>query len=126
MKKRDFVKQKYGGLCAYSGTPLLDDWQVDHIEPVMRLDGKALCSELEHIDNLVPCQKLINHYKGSLSLHEFRTWFLAGLHTRLAKLPKNPKMQKSIKKKEYLLKIAKFFDITPEKPFSGVFYFETI
>jgi hypothetical protein len=43
---------------------------------------------------------------------------------RLAKLPKCPKTEKSIKRKEYMLKIAKYFDITPECPFSGKFYFE--
>jgi len=47
-----------------------------------------------------------------------------GLHERLKKLPKNPKAEKSIKRKKYLLKVAEFFDIKPDKPFNGKFYFE--
>ena len=48
------------------------------------------------------------------------------MHLRLAKLPKNPRTEKSRKKKEYILKIAKYFDITSNKPFNGKFYFETL
>ncbi|MCF8218757.1 MAG: hypothetical protein K9J21_07220 [Bacteroidales bacterium] len=48
------------------------------------------------------------------------------LHKRLAALPKNPKVEKSIKRKQYLLKVASYFEITENKPFIGVFYFETI
>jgi 5-methylcytosine-specific restriction endonuclease McrA len=35
MKKqlREEVYNKYGGLCAYTGKPLGDDWQIDHIHP---------------------------------------------------------------------------------------------
>ena len=76
--------------------------------------------------NMVPVQRLINHYKHSIPLQEFRTWLLGGLHERLKRLPKNPKTEKSRKRKEYLLQIAKYFGITENRPFSGVFYFETI
>jgi hypothetical protein len=76
--------------------------------------------------NLYPCQKIINHYKGSSSLEELRTWLLGGLHTRLKKIPKNPKTEKSARKKEYILKVASYFGITPDKPFTGILYFETL
>ena len=46
--------------------------------------------------------------------------------TSLKKLPKNPKTEKSIKRKAYLLKVANFFDISIDKPFSGKFYFESV
>lgn len=127
-KKREQIKNKFGGKCAYSGTPLEDDWQCDHVEPVVRnwWDGTCRFPENHNMDNLVPCQRVINKYKGSLSLETFRTWFMAGLHERLAKLPKNPRTEKSIKKIQYLRKVAGYFGITEDKPFSGKFYFEEI
>lgn len=127
-KDREIIKNKFGGKCAYSGTILKDDWQVDHVQPIMRnWKGKNPLHEKKHnIDNMFPVQKIINHYKHSLNLEEFRSWYLGGLHERLKKLPKNPKVEKSIKRKEYLLEVAKLFDITEDKPFSGVFYFETL
>lgn len=124
--QREQIKMKYGGLCAYSGTPLEDDWQVDHIFPIIRDIGGPGCMNPERDcpDNMVPCQKIINHYKGSLPLETFRNWFLGGLHERLAKLPKNPRTDRSIKRSAYLNKVAGYFGITPDKPFSGRFYFE--
>jgi hypothetical protein len=73
----------------------------------------------------MPTQKLINHYKNTLPLESFRTWYLGGLHNRLKKLPKNPRTEKGKRHKEYMLKIANYFGITEDKPFSGKFYFET-
>lgn len=119
---------KYGGKCAYSGTELESDWQIEHIRPVVRnwFDGTMNFKNDDCLENMVPVQKLINHYKHSLSLEEFRTWLLGGLHNRLKKLPKNPRTEKGMKRKEYLLKVAGYFGITEEKPFSGKFYFEII
>jgi len=127
-KNREIIKQKFGGKCAYTGTDLLPDWQVDHVSPVVRnwWTNTAMMENNHNIDNMVPCQKIVNHYKGSLDLETFRNWFLGGLHERLNKLPKNPKVEKSHKKKAYLLEVARLFDIQPDKPFSGVFYFETL
>ncbi len=127
-KNREIIKQKFGGKCAYTGTDLLPDWQVDHVNPVIRnwWTNTVMMENNHNIENMVPCQKIVNHYKGSLPLDTFRTWFLGGLHERLKKLPKNPKVEKSIKKKAYLLEVARLFDIQPDKPFSGVFYFETL
>ncbi len=121
MKKslRLIVYNKFDGKCGYTGTPLKDDWQVDHIKP--------LCLETNNsISNLIPAQRIVNHYKRSLSLELFRVWYLGGLHLRLKKLPRNPTNPKSIKKKEYLTEVASLFNITEDKPFSGVFYFETL
>jgi len=131
MKKidRDLVYNKFDGRCAYSGTLLEDDWQVDHLIPKIEFEVRSYqlnLLEMNHINNLMPAQRLINHYKGGLPLETFRDWFLGGLHERLKKLPKNPKVETSIKRKQYLLKIAEYFDITEDKPFSGVFYFETL
>lgn len=127
-KKREQIKNKFGGLCAYSGTPLEDDWQCDHVRPVVRnwWGNDCVSPDAHNDDNLFPVQKIINHYKGSLDLETFRNWFLGGLHERLAKLPKTPRTEKSIKRIQYLRKVAGYFGITEDKPFSGKFYFETI
>jgi 5-methylcytosine-specific restriction endonuclease McrA len=127
-KQRKQIFDKYDGKCAYSGTPLESDWQADHIKPIIRnwINGKARFENDDNLDNIVPCQKIINHYKHQLSLHDFRNWYLKDLHIRLAKLPKNPRTEKSRKKNEYMRKVASYFGITENIPFSGVFYFETL
>jgi len=119
MKKtlRQQVYNKYGGRCAYSGTPLEDDWQPDHLVPVR--NGGAT-----DIENLVPCQKILNHYKRALPLEMFRVAWLGGLHKRLPKLPKKPRTEKGARRKAYMLKIAGYFGITEDNPFDGIFYFE--
>ena len=128
MTKRERIKNKFGGLCAYSGTVLLDDWQIDHVKPVIRdiKTNKPIRQENENFDNLIPVQKIINHYKGSLNLETFRNWYLGDLHERLKKFPKKTNSIKVIKRKEYLLKVASFFGISEEIAFSGKFHFETL
>lgn len=127
-QQREQVRLKFGGLCAYSGTPLEDDWQADHVHPIRRnwWDNTLMFPDAHNLDNIFPCQKIINHYKGSMSLESFRTWYLGGLHERLKKLPKNPRTEKGENKKAYLLKVAGYFGIAPDRPFSGKFYFETL
>ena len=124
-KKREEVKNKFGGLCAYSGTPLEDDWQVDHLKPIVRNWWDGTCNfEKDHVeDNMIPSQKLINHYKSSMSLEDFRDRMLT-LHERLASLPKNPRTERSVKRIRYLQRIGEYFGVTPNTPFDGVFYFE--
>ena len=114
---REQVYNKFNGLCAYTGTRLKDDWQVDHIVPVSN-------GGTNDIENLLPAQRIVNHYKGALPLKAFREWYLGGLHLRLKKLPKNPKAENSIRHKAYLLEVAELFGISIDKPFDGVFYFE--
>lgn len=125
---RKIIFDKFNGNCAYSGTPLESDWQIDHIKPVVRnwWSGIMVFKDNDTEDNLVPVQKLINHYKHSYDLDTFRTWLLGGLHERLKKVPKNPRTEKGKKRKEYILKVAGYFAITEDKPFDGKFYFETI
>ena len=125
---REIIKNKFDGKCAYTGTILKEDWQIDHIKPkiMYKIGSYPYEGDPNDISNLVPCQKIVNHYKRALPLETFRTWFLAGLHDRLKKLPKNPKVEKSHKKKAYLLEVASLFGISEDTPFSGKFYFETI
>lgn len=134
MKKefRETIYNKFGGRCAYTGAPLPSDWQVDHIRPlyhyqwswmdhlVYRRDDSIL-----HIDNMFPSLKIVNHYKRSRTLEEFRT-YLSTLHFRLKRYPKNPGKPYTIKRKAYIMEIAAHFGISIDQPFSGKFYFETI
>jgi len=125
-KNRELVKNMFGGKCAYTGTDLLPDWQVDHVSPIRRnwwLNNSALFEENHILENMIPSQRIINHYKHTMDLEEFRK-FMCNFHLRLKKLPQNPKTEKSIKRKAYMLEIARFFEITTDKPFSGKFYFE--
>lgn len=125
MNKADRQKifEKYGGLCAYTGKPLGEDWQVDHILCKMETFRKQ--KNRDDINNMVPCLKIVNHYKRGLLFVEWRRR-VSVLHIRLTKLPKNTRVAKSQKTKDYLLKVAEAFDITVDKPFNGLFYFETL
>jgi hypothetical protein len=125
MNRRERIYNKYNGLCAYSGTPLEPDWQIDHVEPVIRsiYTGKPLIKELDCESNMVPCQRVINNYKFTNSLEVFRTSLLGGLHIRLKRYPRSGKGGELRKRME---KIAGYFGITPDSPFSGEFYFEKI
>ncbi len=75
------------------------------------------------IDNLVPANKIINHYKRSLSLEDFRD-YMKTFHLRLAKLPKTTSVEKIKRRIQYMNNIAESFGITTDTPFSGIFYFE--
>lgn len=126
--KKERVRLKFNGLCAYSGTPLEDDWEMDHMEPVIRhlVTGKPWFPDCDKEDNLVPCQKMINRYKANSTVNHFRDYYLGRLHLQLTKLPRNPKTDFSIRRKARMLKIASYFGITPDQPFTGKFYFEQI
>lgn len=126
-KDKETVRLKFNNKCAYSGTELEPDWEINHVFPKTRaLHPYDDLTSHDDIRNLYPAQKAINRYKGYLTLDEFRVWYLGNLHLRIAKLPKNPKTEKSKRHKEYMLKIANYFSITTDKPFSGKFYFEKL
>ena len=124
-KLRQQVFEKFNGKCAYSGTELESDWQVDHVKPVIRnwIDSSIYHEQNDCIENMFPTQKLINHYKHSYSIEDLRH-YLSMVHEKLAKLPKNPRTEKSKRRIVYMNKLAGYFGITPDKAFSGKFYFE--
>lgn len=124
-KQRQEIFNKFGGLCAYTGKPLGDDWQVDHVNPAAYFRWGINRGDMNSTDNLVPCLRRINHYKRCRDLEDWRR-FIGNLHERLKKLPKNTRVQKREKTKQYLLSVAEAFGITIDKPFAGKFYFETI
>jgi hypothetical protein len=119
---RLIVYGKFGGRCAYTGKPLDEKWQVDHMEPLFY--ARMYERDPNRIQNLVPALRIVNHYKRMQTVEQFRQYMLT-FHIRLKKVPKVPRVEKSAKRKEYMLKVAEAFGITPEKPFSGKFFFET-
>lgn len=139
MKKsdRELIRLKYDGLCAYTGKPLGEDWQVDHVTSKILHSYRVLYNassieeinkrrkDVDNIENLLPAIKIINHYKRSLDLEGFRH-YMKDFHKRLKKLPKKTSVHKTKKRIEYMNKVADLFGITPDKPFEGKFYFELI
>lgn len=116
--KRDKIKEKFGGRCAYTGQPLDDKWQVDHVRP--RCYGGS-----NDDTNLVPAIRIINHYKRSHDLDTFRQ-FISTLHLRLRKLPKKTSVARTIARARYIREVAALFNISEYQPFEGKFYFEKI
>lgn len=127
------VKNKCGGKCGYCGCELDDTFQVDHMVSrqywyMIDMDNRK---SVDNIDNLMPTCRICNHYKRAHCLEDFyshvgfRTYML-NFHKRLAKLPKKTKVTRTEKRIEYLNIIAEKYGISVDKPFSGVFYFETI
>lgn len=136
-KLRQQVYDKFGGLCAYTGKTLGDNWQVDHMVSRYRhecalpidigtvdelIDYRQQCN---HIDNLMPALYIVNHYKRSLDLEGFRRYMIR-FHERLAKLPKKTLVPETERRIRYMKTVANAFDITVDNPFSGTFYFETL
>lgn len=118
MTKRERIKNKYDGLCAYTGKPLDEKWQIDHIHP------KCYGGSNDE-SNIVPTIRIINHYKRSHDLSTFRQ-YISTLHLRLRKLPKKTIVKRTQERIKYLKEVAALFDIDEYKPFDGKFYFETI
>lgn len=115
-KLRQQIYDKFNGLCAYTGKPLGDDWQIDHLKP-KRQGGE------DDFDNLLPALKIVNHYKRGYDLEGFRKYMM-NFHNRLKRLPKTTKSEKTMKRIMYMQKIAHLFDISEGKEFNGKFYFE--
>jgi len=122
--KREQVQTRFGGRCAYTGQILGNDWQIDHVMPQYRFKQKYVEGNADEFYNLIPCISIINHYKRGKDLEQFRE-YMKTFHIRLAKLPKTTKSNKALKRIEYMKKISQLFDITVDKPFNGVFYFES-
>lgn len=123
-KQRKLVFYKFGGKCAYSGKKL-DTYQIDHVIPKYKFTEGIVEGDPNDVKNLIPCESLLNHYKRGFDLEQFRDRMLT-FHLRLAKLPNKTNSPSTQRRKDYMLKIAELMDITPDKPFSGKFYFETL
>lgn len=132
-EKRQAVRDKFNGKCAYTGKDLGDDWQVDHVNSQYQhrygysgeFDYVEYMKKVHDINNLFPTLRIVNHYKRTKNLYQFRR-YMTDFHKRLAKLPKTTRVPATERRIAYMNNIAKAFDITVDKPFSGVFYFERI
>ena len=124
--KRKRVLMKYGGRCAYSGTLLGDDWEVDHLIPYSEITTvENYPIKADNIINLMPCQRVINEHKSHMSLEEFRDKILKNLHRKLAEI-KYANLHHYSRKDKSTIELASYFGITEEMPFTGKFYFETL
>jgi 5-methylcytosine-specific restriction endonuclease McrA len=112
MTKREIIKQKYGGKCAYCGCELPKIWQIDHVLPLERnpVTGVQKYPERNNIENCNPSCSSCNNYKHSMSLQEFREQ-IGQFTTRLGNDSK--------------YKIAKRFGLIQETGIDVKFYFET-
>lgn len=132
-KTRHEVYNKFNGKCAYTGKELGDDWQVDHVTSQYQhsylYTGKEdyieYMKKVHDINNLLPALRIVNHYKRTKNLEQFRR-YMTGFHKRLAKLPKTTRVPATQRRIQYMNSIAEVFGITKDKPFNGVFYFETL
>lgn len=81
--KREQVRMKFGGMCAYCGKPLGDRWHADHFAPVERrlqyVRGKGLVATGEfhrphndRMENIMPSCPPCNIDKGSLPIEAWR------------------------------------------------------
>jgi len=114
MTKRDKIKSKFGGKCAYCGCELGKYWHVDHLLPLVRnpLTGCQKHPERNEISNLVPSCASCNNYKHSYSIDEFR------------RLISDLKRQLNENSNQY--KIAKRYGLINEVDIDVIFYFETV
>ncbi|HBW1841695.1 TPA: HNH endonuclease [Klebsiella quasipneumoniae subsp. quasipneumoniae] len=71
-KQRAELRMKFGGRCAYCGCELGDKWHADHVQPVIRFDGKMLHQERDDINNMVPACHPCNLHKHCNSLEDYR------------------------------------------------------
>jgi 5-methylcytosine-specific restriction endonuclease McrA len=86
-KKREALREKFRGCCAYCGVQLGDRWHADHIKPVRRehkwvkqeagsykmvQTGTVERPENDHEDNLHPACTACNIDKHALSLEDWR------------------------------------------------------
>lgn len=123
-RKREAVKSKFGGRCAYCGELLGDRWHIDHKEPIqrhMRWDGAK--SKMVHTgkcehptnkrhDNEFPACIPCNMNKSSLPLEYWRKQ----IASRIAAL--------NDRSTDY--KTAKRFGLLHETPRTVVFWFEAV
>ena len=124
----------FGGKCGYTGVQLDDKWTVDHVIPKCAevwsypKDKRAAlginysCNDAE---NVIPALSVVNHYKANMSLDEFRNYMMQ-FHSKIQPINRKKMYKPSLKRMDDRAKLAEVFGITANKPFNGVFYFETI
>ena len=127
-RQRNKIKLLYGGKCAYSGTKLELNWQIDHVKPLLRNSHTGLIDypSNNNINNLVPCQALINHYKGPAPLEIFREYLVPDISQLLRSFHRQPRTSSEQQYYNYISALAKYFGIAIDSEWNGIFYFELI
>lgn len=118
--QRATLREKFGGMCAYCGTPLGDRWHADHVEPVERVmavrggrfvsTGEVYRPERDVFGNMNPACAPCNISKGPLSLEHWREWLLG--HVRALNAHNTP------------YRLVKSFGLVIETGNPIVFHFE--
>lgn len=121
---REIIFNKYGGKCAYCGTPLQNGWHVDELLPCRRNfkydhdkrkwvhDGTYEHPERLHIDNQMPSCPSCNINKHSGTIEEFRALVQGFI--------------KSLNRDSTQYKIAKRYGLIKEEVKPVTFYFERV
>lgn len=74
--EREQVRMRYGGLCAYCGSPLGERWHADHFEPVIRSwfgkPGDMERPQNDRLENMMPSCAPCNIDKHARTLEDWR------------------------------------------------------
>ena len=73
MNKREVIKQKFGGRCAYCGCLLGDKWHADHVKAVFRFCGEMQKPENHNEENIFPSCIKCNLFKATFTIKDFRS-----------------------------------------------------
>ena len=85
--QRASLREKFGGRCAYCGSPLGERWHADHIEPIVRNDWFSKIGmeneppshpERDTLENMNPACPPCNIDKHSMSLESWRSCIQRG------------------------------------------------
>lgn len=111
---RQKVLEKYDSRCGYCGGHItIKTMQVDHMYPQASAAHwqKSYNIDIHHTDNLMPTCRTCNHYKRAHTVEGYRK-LLKDLHERISTI--------------YIVKVGQAMGMLDVKPFSGVFYYETM
>jgi len=111
--EREQVRLKYEGCCAYCGVILGDRWHADHLDPVIRQEGKEADHPENHdIGNMMPACAPCNISKGRQTLEGWRQWLAGHINSLNSYTP--------------IYRIAKAYGLIAETGAPVIFHFEKV
>jgi len=111
--EREHVRLKYEGCCAYCGAVLTGRWHADHLQPLIRQQGKEADQPENHnLANMMPACAPCNISKGRQTLEGWRLWIEGHVNSLNSYHP--------------IYKLAKAYGLIVETGAPVVFYFERI
>lgn len=122
---RKKIYDKFNWYCAYTWMPLWDNWEVDHIISKYHHEYYKMKEDPDREENLFPALKIVNYYKQSKNIEQFREYmetFIPRLKDALTR--KNNKSEAKLRRIKSLQEIWYVFWITLKNPFRWKFYFE--